>query len=231
MGDSQMNSQELEVLKWGGLSGMIGGVLLLLVMVFVAVFIGTEEPKSLSEWVERFPEIHMARVIENILYLSGLLLQIPLFLALFRALRKESLAAALFGSAIGIAGLVPMIASATPHVAHAPLAEIYNAGAASAEVQEAIGVMWQATWGVFNAPLYVGFFVVPVGIFICGLAMFGSSAFGRGLRWLSVILGCSGMIAAVLQMIDPASPAGIISYLTLIIFGFAAGMRMRRQSK
>lgn len=226
-----MASQDSKVLKWGGFSGIIGSVLLLLVMVFVAVFIGMEEPGSLGEWVERFPSIHMARVIENILYLSGLLLQIPLFLALFWALRKESLAPALFGTAVGIVGLVPMIASATPHVAHAPLADIYLAGAASAEVQEAIGVMWQATWGVFNAPLYVGFFVVPVGIFVFGIAMFGSSAFGRGLRWLSVVLGCVGVIAAVLQMIDPVSPAGIICYAVLIVFGFAAGAKVRRLSK
>lgn len=231
MSDNQIANQDAQVLKWGGLSGIMGSALLLLVMVFVVVFIGAEEPKTLTEWVERFPDIHMARVVENLLYLSGLLLQIPLFLALFWTLRKDSLAPALFGTAIGIVGLIPMIASATPHVAHAPLAEIYHSGTASMEIQEAISVMWQGTWGLFNAPLYIGFFVVPAGIFLCGLAMFGSSAFGRGLKWLSVVLGCAGLIGAVMQMIDPTSPVGMISYFTLIIFGFAAGAKVRRLSK
>ena len=35
----------------------------------------------------------------------------------------------------------------------------------------------------------------------------------------------------VLQMIDPASPVGIVSYVVLIIFGFAAGGKVRRLSK
>lgn len=229
--DKQWTNQDAQVLKWGGLSGILGSILLILVMVFVAVFIGMDDPETLDEWVERFPDIHMSRVIENFVYLAGLLFQIPLFLALFWALRKESLAPALFGGALGIVGLVPMIASATPHVAHVPLAEIYHAGEVSMEAREAITVMWQGTWGLFNAPLYIGFVVVPVGILLLGIGMFGSSAFGRGLKWLSIVMGGAGLIAGVLQMIDPASPAGIVSYLVLIIFGFVAGGKVRRLSK
>jgi len=230
MNNSQMIEQEKNVLRWGGLSGILGASLLILVMVFVSVVIGPD-PTNLTEWVTRFPNIHMARVAENGMYLVGLLLEVPLFLALFWALRKTNLAPALFGSVMGIVGLVAMIISATPHVAHAPLSEIYHSAGATPEAQAAIAIMWQATWGVFSAPLYVGFFVMPIGLILLGVAMFGSLAFGKGLGWVSVVLGVLGLVAAVLQMVDPASPFGGISYLAGIIFYFVLGWKVYRLSK
>lgn len=230
MNNSQMLEQEKSVLRWGGLAGILGSISLILIMVFVAVAIG-ESPDDLKEVVARFPDIHMLRVIENAVYLVGLLLEILLFLALFYALRKDSLAPALFGSALGIVGLVSMAISATPHVAHYPLSEIFQAAGTTAEAQEAIAIMWQGTWGVFNAPLYVGFFVVPLGLILLGVAMFGASNFGKGLGWMSVVIGVLALVAAIFQMIDPAGDIGVLSYLAPIIFCFVLGIKIYRLSK
>ncbi|GAH55070.1 unnamed protein product, partial [marine sediment metagenome] len=78
--------------------------------------------------------------------------------------------------------------------------EIFQAAGTTAEAQEAIAIMWQGTWGVFNAPLYVGFFVVPLGIILLGMAMFGASDFGKGLGWMSVVIGVLAFVAAISQM-------------------------------
>ena len=230
MNQSQRLDQEKSVLRWGGFAGVFGGIILVLVMVFVAVAIGSG-PEDLKEVVARFPDIHMLRVIENGVYLVGLLLEILLFLALFYALRKDSLAPALFGSALGIVGLISMAISATPHVAHHPLSEIFQAAGTTAEAQEAITIMWQGTWGVFNAPLYVGFFVVPLGIILLGMAMFGASVFGKGLGWMSVVIGVLAFVAAISQMIDPAGDIGALSYIAPIIFYFVLGIKTYRLSK
>jgi len=230
MDNPQMIEQEKSVLRWGGLAGVLGGIIFILVMIFVAVAVGSD-PNDLKDVVARFPDIHMLRVIENGVYLVGLLLEILLFLAIFYALRKDSLAPALFGSALGIVGLVSMAISATPHVAHYPLSEIFQAAGATAEAQEAIAIMWQGTWGVFNAPLYVGFFVVPLGLILLGVAMFGASNFGKGLGWMSVVIGVLALVAAIFQMIDPAGDIGALSYLAPIIFYFVLGIKIYRLSK
>jgi hypothetical protein len=230
MNQSQMLEQEKNVLRWGGLAGILGGTLSILVMVFVVVVIGAD-PAGIKDVVARFPEIHLLRVVENVVYLVALLFEIPLFLSLFWALRKESLAPALFGSVVGIVGLVSMAISATPHVAHYPLSELFQAPGATPEAQEAIAIMWQGTWGMFDAQLFVGFFVVPLGLILLGVAMFGASAFGKGLGWMSVAIGVVAFVAAVLQMIDPASDVGALSFLLPIIFYFILGRKIYILSK
>ena len=210
----QMMEQEKSVLRWGGLAGMLGVVLFVLVWIVVGVFV-PPEPANLAEWVTRFPDIRAARIVENGIYLVALILEVPLFLALYRALRKTSLAPALFGSVLGILGLTVMVVGTTPHVAHAPLSDLYHAPGATPADQATLALLWQATWGIFDAMLYVGFFVVPVGLILLGVAMLGAPAFGKGFGGVSVVLGVVGLVAAVLQMVDPSSMIGAGSYFRM----------------
>jgi hypothetical protein len=230
MNNPQMIEQEKSVLRWGGLAGILGGIILILSMVVVIAFVPADPP-NFSELVARFPEVQIVRVVENVFYLLGLVSGIPLILALFFSLRKTSLAPALFGSAISIVGLIGMIVSATPHVAHSPLSEIYHMPGTTMEAQETLGLIWQATWGVMDAPLYVGFFVGMLGFIFLGVAMFASQDFGKGLRWVSVVLGTAGFVAALLQLIDPASDIGAVSFFAYIIFYFVLGIKIYRLSK
>jgi hypothetical protein len=230
MNNPQMIGQEKSVLRWGGLAGILGGIILILSMLVAVVFIPADPP-SFSELVARFPDVQMLRVAENVSYLLGLVLGIPLLLALFWSLRKTSLAPALFGSALGIVGLIGMIVSATPHVAHSPLSEIYHTIGTTLEAQETLGLIWQATWGIMDAPLYVGFFVGMLGFTLLGVAMFASQEFGKGLRWVSVVLGAAGFVAALLQLIDPASDIGALSFFAYIIFYIILGIKIYRLSK
>jgi len=230
MNNPQMIEQEKSVLRWGGLAGILGGIISILSMV-VAVGFVPADPPTLTELVARFPDVQILRVAENVLYLLGLVSGLPLILALFFSLRKTSLAPALFGSTLSIVGLIGMIVSATPHVAHSPLSEIYHTPGTTLEAQETLGLIWQATWGVMDAPLYVGFFVGMLGFTLLGVAMFGSQDFGKSLRWVSVLLGAAGLVAALLQLIDPASEIGAVSFFAYIILYFVLGKKIYRLSK
>jgi hypothetical protein len=230
MNNPQMIEQENSVLRWGGLAGILGGIILIISMVVVVAFVPADPP-SFTELVARFPEVRMLRVVENVFYLLGLVSGIPLLLGLFWSLRKTSLAPALFGSTLSIVGLIGMIVSATPHVAHSPLSEIYHMPGTTLQAQETLGLIWQATWGVMDAPLYVGFFVGMLGFTLLGVAMFGSQDFGKGLRWVSVVLGTAGFVAALLQLINPASDIGAVSFFAYIIFYFILGIKTYRLSK
>ena len=133
MEQSQYAEQERSVLKWGGLGGMVGSIVLVIVFVIVGVFVGSDPNEPMD-----FPGVRVARTFEDGLYLVVMILWIPLFLALYRALRHERLAPALFGSALGIVGLVVLAAGALPHITtlavsdlmHAPGATISDAGCA-----------------------------------------------------------------------------------------------------
>jgi hypothetical protein len=218
--------QEKSVLRWGGLAGVLGGILFILAwVVIIAGPVGMEDPAELEEWVTRFPDIKAARVVENGIYLVALILEIPLFLALYRALRRTSLAPALFGSVVGIVGLVVFMVGALPHVAHTPLSDLYHAPGATPGDQATLALLWQTTWGIFDAMLYVGFFVVPIGLIALGVAMLGTPAFGKGFGGVSVVLGVVGLVAAVLQMADPSSMTGAGSYFACLIFYFVLGWK------
>jgi hypothetical protein len=232
MDDLLKVEQEKSVLRWGGLAGMLGGILFILVWVIViAGPVGMEDPADLAGWVTRFPDIKAARVVENGIYLVALILEVTLFLALYRALRGTSLAPALFGSVVGILGLVAMVVSATPHIAHAPLSDLYHAPGATPEAQATLALLWQATWGIFDAMLYVGFFVVPVGLILLGVGMLGSPAFGKGFGGVTVALGVVGLVAAVLQMADPSSMIGAGSYFACLIFYLVLGWKVYSLSR
>ncbi len=228
----EMLEQEKTVLRWGGLAGVLGGILFILTwVVVIAGPVGMEEPADLQEWVARFPDIRAARIVENGLYLAAVILGITLFLALYRTLKRTSLAPALLGSVLGILGLAVLMVGALPHVAHAPLSDLYHAPGATPVDKATIALVWQATWGIFDAILYVGFLVVPIGLAALGVAMLGASAFGKGFGGASVVLGVVGFVAAVLQMIDPSSMIGAGSFLAIVVFYIVLGWKVYRLSR
>jgi len=227
MDNLQEMEQETNVLRWGGLAGILGGLIFILALVAViAGPVGMDDPADLAGWVTRFPDIKAARVVENVLYLTALILEVPLFLALYRALRKTSLVPALFGSVLGIVGLTAMMVSATPHVAHAPLSDLYQTAGVTSADQATLALMWQAIWGMIDVMTYVGFFVVASGLTVLGAGMIGASSFGKGYGGLTLVLGVGGLVAALLQIFDPASMIGIGSYFAFIIFYFVVGWKL-----
>jgi len=230
MNDLQQIEQEKNVLRWGGLAGILGAILFILVFVIVIVFVGPDLAET-EGWVMRFPEIRAARTVENSLYLVTLILWVTHFLALYRALRGKSLAPALFGSVLGILGLVVLAAGALPHVATAPISDLYHAPGATPEDQATLVLLWQATQGIFDALLIVGLTLLPIGLIALGVAMLGAPTFGKGFGRMSVVLGVAGVVAAIVLLVDPPSPIAVVGVLALIVFHLVIGWKVYSLSR
>jgi hypothetical protein len=231
MNNIQQIEQENSVLRWGGLAGIVGSIIFILIFVFVSVFVGVD-PDEPADWIKRFPDIRAARTVENSLFLVVLILWVTHFLALYYALRGTSLAPALFGSALGILGLVMLAAEALPHVAQAPISDLYHAPGATPEAQATLVLLWQATQGILDALLIVGLVLLPIGLIALGVAMLGAPVFGKGFGGMSVVLGVAGVIAASLLLVDPASVLGsIVGIFALIGFHFVLGWKVHRLSR
>jgi hypothetical protein len=233
MNDLQNTAQEKSVLRWGGLAGIVGGILFVGDFVLVGVFEGLEgylitEPEAL---VERFPDIRAAHIVEEVLYLGVLALWVIHFLALYRALRGTSLAPALFGSALGIMGLGIIAAGALLQVARTPISDLYHAPGASPEDQATLVLLWQATQGILDALLVTGLLLVPIGVIALGVAMLRTPAFGKAFGGVSVVLGVLGVAAGVVVVIDPSSAIAIVGILSLIVFHIALGWKVYSLSK
>jgi Domain of unknown function (DUF4386) len=226
----QAIDEDRGVLRWGGLAGILGGLIFIVVFVIVIAFVGAEPAKPEGE-VMMFPDIRAARTVEDGLYLVVLILWIAHFLALYRALRGTSLAPALFGSVIGIVGLGVLAAGALPHVAAAPISELYHAPGATPEDQATLVLMWQATEGIFDALFGVGLLLVPIGFIALGVAMLGAPAFGTGFGRVSVVLGVIGVVAATVLLVDPLSPSAFVGVLTLIVFHLILGWKVYSLSR
>jgi hypothetical protein len=227
MSDLQKMEEEKSVLRWGGLAGVLGS-LVLIVSGIVSVSVGPE-PTQLEELL-RFPEVRAARTVENSLYLLALLLWASHFLALHHALRKSRPAPALFGSGLGFIGLAVMAAGALLHVSSVPLSNLYHAPGTTAEAQATLALIWQATWGVFEALLGTGLFAVAIGVVALGVAMVPIPDFGRRMGWVSMVLGVIGIAAALVFIIDPPSPIAALGAPALIVSPLAVGSQVYRLS-
>jgi Domain of unknown function (DUF4386) len=196
------------------------------VFAIVGIFAGPE-PAGLAGPISRFPEIRVAHTVENGLYLAVLALWVPLALALFHSLRRTRPAAALFGSALNIFGLVVLAAGAIPHVVTSRLSDLYLADGATPNDQATLVLLWQANQAMFDALLLVGLLVMPVGVILFGVAMRQDPAFGKIAGNVSVALGVIGLAAATVMLIDPLSPAAALGIFALIGFHLVAGKTYR----
>ncbi|MCP5038207.1 MAG: hypothetical protein GY945_11485 [Rhodobacteraceae bacterium] len=226
--DFGKTEQERNALRWGGLSGILGSITLIVVFGIVAVFVGTEtlEPEAM---VQLFPSVKLARIFENSLYLLSLALWIFHCLTLFLALRTTSLASALFGSTVLVLGLVALVTGAIPHTATEPISDLYNSAATTPESRAALVPIWQATQGIFDALLVTGLVLTPVGIIFLGLAMLGNPDYGRGFGATSLLLGLAGFAAAIAVLNEPTEIAAV-GIFALIFFNIIVGWKTFRLS-
>jgi hypothetical protein len=226
---AQRTHDDSSTLRWGGLAGISGSVLLVVVFAIVGIFAGPE-PAGPAGPISRFPEIRVARTVENGLYLAVLALWVSLALALFQGLRRTRPAAALFGSALNIVGLAVLAAGAIPHVVTSRLSDLYHAAGVSPDEQATLVLLWQANQAMFDALLLVGLLVMPVGIILFGIAMRLDPGYGKVAGTLSVALGVLGLAAATVMLVDPGSPVAALGVFALIGFHLVAGWKTYRLS-
>ena len=222
--------EEKSVLRWGGIAGLLAGIIFILTAVILFGFV-PPPPADPEGLVIRAPDVRAVFTVTNSLFLVFLILWVPLFLALYRALRGTSLAPALFGGVLGVLGLVVLAAAALPVIAFAPISDLYHAPGATPEDQATLVLLWQATQGIFNALFAVGFLLLPIGLIVLGVAMLGARDFGKGFGGVSVVLGVVGVVSASFFFVDPASPIALVGSLALIIFPLLLGWKVYSLSR
>jgi hypothetical protein len=226
---AQRTHEDSSILRWGGLAGIGGSVLFLVVFAIVGIFAGPE-PAGPAGPISRFPEIRVARTVENGLYLAVLALWVSVALALFHGLRRTRPAAALFGSALNIVGLGVLAAGSIPHVVTSRLSDLYHAAGVTPEEQATLVLLWQANQAMFDALLLVGLLIMPLGVILFGLAMRVDPAFGKVVGNLSVALGILGLAAATVTLVDPLSAVAALGVFALMGFHLITGWKIYRLS-
>ena len=153
------------------------------------------------------------------------------FLALYRALRATHLAAALFGSVLGVVGLAILAAGALPHVATLPISDLYHAPGATPEEQATLIAVWAATEGIGQALLGAGLLILPAALIALGAAMLDAPAFGKRIGGLSIGLGGLCLVTALVFLIVPPSPIVGGGVLGLGVFHVVVGWRVVSRSR
>lgn len=220
---------EKSVLRWGGLAGMLGGIIFSFTIVILVGFV-PPAPADPAGLVMRFPDVRAAVAVGESLYLMSVILLVTLFLALYRALRATSIAPAFFGSGLSLLGLAVLAAGALPIVAFATISNLYHAPGATPAQQATLVLLWQATQGIFNELDTVGFLVWMIGFIVLGVAMLGAPAFGKGFGAGSVVLGVAGISVISVFAVDSPSSA-LIAIVAFIIFPLLFGWKLYSMSR
>ena len=216
-------SPDRQLSRWGGVAGLAGGILMVGAAVTVGV-LGLPDASDV-ETLRDFADIESGRIAEHFLYLGALMLFALHCLVLYRFLKKDHPAAALFGTATAEFGLAIMAASSLLHVATSPLADLYTAPDTPREDLPSIEYAWHAGQSVFDTMLATGVLLVPIGIVLLGIAMRSASAFGAGLSWLAFGLGTVGIVGATIAVVEPGSAFAAASVLAIVVFFVSSGWR------
>ncbi len=219
------NAEIRSLWAWGGRAGMAGSAIMVALFVFVAVMVG-DDPETVVGWIERFPRIANARVVENATYLAVLALWMLHVAALGHRLMGACKPAGLFAIILGVVGLAIMAVGALPHIAMGPLSDLYFA---SDDVDRAtLALIFRASWWMFDALLFTGLALVPFGTLLAGLAMRHDAGFGPGWSLAAYLLTAAGLVAAIAVLIEPGSSLAAFGVFALVFFHAGVGWRLTR---
>ena len=220
---------EKSVLRWGGLAGMLGGIIFILMMV-ILLALASDPNASPEELLKGFPGHRAIIFLGESLYLLALILSVTLFLALYRALRETSLAPALFGTGLVFLGFAAFAAGALPNIAFAPIADLYHASGATPGEQTALISLWQSTQGIFYETDSVAFLLLTIGLIVLGVGMLRAPAFGKGFGGVSMAIGVIGVVAIYIVGVGSISFAAVVIF-TNVIFPILFGWKVYRLSR
>ncbi len=223
--------REKSILRWGGLAGILGGIVFILVPVVQFGFV-PPAPTDPAAVVARFPNVEAAIALGNNINLVANVLVLALFLALYRALRGPSPMAALLGAVLGVLGLTVLFAESQTQVAFAPLSDLYHAPGATAAQQETLALVWQGTQAMFIQLDVAAGVILSLGFLLLGIAMLRSPAFGRRLGALTVVLGALAILGIYLiPVFGEASIPAVLVIPVYVVLPIVLGWKLRSLSK
>jgi len=220
---------ERSVLRWGGLAGLIGGIIFVISIGYQVGVLGTQTTAPGDGPVIRFPSVQTQIIVGQTLFLAATVLLVPLLLGLYRALRGSSLAAGFFGTGLSFLGVAVLAVESEPNVAMASISAQYHAAGATAAQQATAVQLWQATQGMFNEYDTCAFAFLSVGLIVLGTAMMRSPAFGRAVGGVSSAIGVAGLVGLALFAVTSAS-FSIFGLLTFVVFPVLLGWKLYQLS-
>lgn len=226
-GDESLR-REGSVLRWGGLAGMLGGVVFILVPVVQFGFV-PPTPTDPGAVVARFPSVETAITVGNNINLVANVLVLALFLALYRALRGPSPMASLLGAVLGVLGLTVLFAESQTQVAFAPLSDLYHAAGTTPSQQETLALVWQGTQGMFIQLDVAAGIILSLGFVLLGIAMLHAPAFGRRIGAVTVALGALAVLGIYLiPVFGEASIPAVLVLPVYVVLPILLGWKLRR---
>ncbi len=216
--------QERSILRWGGLAGMVGAVLLLLTAVTLFGLV-PPAPSDPAAALARYPDVRIITVVGEAFSLASVVVIALFYLALYRALRGASLAQAQFGFALSLLGLAILAVEGVPDVAYGRISDLYHAAGVSSQDQSTLVVLWQTTHALFLQYDTASFIFMALGFVVLGLAMCRHRAFGWRLGGLTTVLGLAGVVGVCVLGIGSLlfAPLGLV---ILLILRFLLGWKV-----
>lgn len=228
---TQKENLERSVLKWGGLAGILGGIVFLFVPIVQFGFV-PPAPSDPSQVVARFPSIIAPLTIGNNINFVADILYLALLVALYRGLRGTSLAPALFGTAMSILGLAVLFTETETQVAFAPISDLYHQAGTTGTQQQTLGYIWQATQGMFFELDVAAGLLLSLGFVLLGIAMIKSPSFGRRTGALSAIFAAVATVGiALIPVLGEGSLVAVLAVPVFIVLPILWGWKLYRTSK
>ncbi len=212
-------SEEKSVLRWGGLAGMISPIFTILTAITLFGFVPSA-PAGPQGLVMRYPDVRAVYVVGETFYLVSIILAIPFYLALYRALRGTSLAPALWGIGLSFLSLAAVAVQAVPRVVFGGISNLYHAPGATPQDQTTLGLIWQSTQDIFNELDTAAVIFQTIGYILFGIAMLRNPAFGKRIGGVVIVLALAGLVGLYLLGIDSLlyAPLGLFVLIVLPIF-------------
>lgn len=218
---------ERSLLRWGGLAGLAGGVIMIATILYQVVVLGTQTTAAGDGPIIRFPSVQTQIAVGQSLFLVGTILLVGVIVTLSRNLRGSSLSGALFGGTTSLLGLAVLAVEGEPNVAMAQISAQYHAAGATAAQQASAVVAWQATQGMFNEFDTCAYILLSVGFILLGAAMLRDPKFGQALGRASAVFGIVGLIGVSAFSVTSAAFA-IPALLTFVVFPLLFGGKLYR---
>jgi len=180
----------------------------IVIIVQIVAFSISQPPDTIQEWFALFDRNPvMAMINLDLIYLFNNMLIIPMYFALYLALRQKQEGTALFALIVGMIGLAAYMPSNTAFEMQRLHAQYVTA---SADQQALLLAAGQALIVKYYGSSFIAYYVLnAVSLLFFANAMRRSPIFGKNVAW-------AGLIAGVLMVVP--SPFGIIG----LIFAFAS---------
>lgn len=200
--------------NWGGLfkTGVWAGIAMLVIMILqILIFIAWPPPQSTEGFFELFQQSWLLGLLSmDLLYILNNILLIPIYLALYAALKREAESAMLIALVLGLVGIAAYFASNTAFEMLS-LSNQYAAATSDAQQTALLGA-GHAMLATYRGTIFDIYYVLnAAALLIMAWVMLRSQVFSKTTAWF-------GLIAGILMIIpSTAGTIGLVfSLLSLV---------------